>query len=151
MEENSMQKACFIKERYGIDCFTDDSGLEVKALNGAPGVYSARYAGPQRNSLDNNTKLLREMESEPHRSARFKSVISLIIGKEEHQFEGIVEGQLVKEPRGTNGFGYDPLFIPNGYDQTFAEMSAEEKNRISHRGLAVKKLVNYLQVINSEV
>ncbi len=146
MDENSMQKAQFIKDQYGIDCFADDSGLEVAALNGAPGVYSARYAGPQRNSRDNNLKLIKEMTGVTDRFARFRAAISLIIDQKAQQFEGIVEGHIIEEMRGSDGFGYDPLFTPKGYDVTFAEMSAEEKNKISHRGLAVQKLVDYLNL-----
>lgn len=144
MEENSMQKARFINNKYGVNCFSDDSGLEVKSLNGNPGVYSARYAGEQRNSLDNNIKLLREMEGFEDRTANFKAVISLIYDNKEYQFEGIVEGRIANEMSGIDGFGYDPLFIPEGYHQTFAEMGAKEKNDISHRGRAVNKLVDHL-------
>ncbi len=148
MEENSMQKAQYINNLYRIACFADDSGLEVKALEGAPGVYSARYAGPQRSREDNNIRLISEMQGITDRSARFKAVISLIVDQKEVQFEGIVEGHIVNEMRGIEGFGYDPLFIPSGYDITFSEMGSEEKNKISHRGLAVKKLVNYLKDLN---
>lgn len=147
MEENSMQKARFIKDQYGVDCFADDSGLEVHALGGAPGVYSARYAGPQRDSGDNNIKLIGEMSGVVDRSAQFRAVISLVVDKKEIQFEGVVEGKIITEIRGTEGFGYDPLFVPNGYDTTFAEMGSEEKNRISHRGLAVQKLVQHLTTL----
>jgi len=151
MEQNSMQKARFIKSQYGIDCFADDSGLEVKALNWAPGVYSARYAGIQRSSVDNNARLMQEMLGKTDRAARFKAVISLALGDSEHQFTGIVDGQIIKEMMGTDGFGYDPLFIPNGYSQTFAEMKGEEKNKISHRGLAITKLINHLQGLKKEI
>ena len=144
MEENSLQKAQFIYKKYNINCFADDSGLEVNALNGNPGVYSARYAGPQRNSIDNNNKVLKNMHGVIERSARFRAVISLILNGDEYQFEGVVNGSIVAEPTGQEGFGYDPIFIPVGSDVTFAQMSAEEKNSISHRGEAIRKLVDFL-------
>jgi len=148
MEENSLQKAEFIKNSYGVDCFADDSGLEVESINGDPGVRSARYAGPQRDSLDNNAKLLQELSGIENRSARFKSVISLVLGNSNIQFEGIVNGQIIEAFRGKEGFGYDPIFVPDGYEITFAEMEMEEKNQISHRGIAVNKLVEYLKTLN---
>lgn len=145
LEENSRQKAKYVIDNYGADCFADDSGLEVDALGGRPGVYSARFAGPQRNSLDNISKLLAELANHKNTSARFRAIITLITKAGEIQFEGIVEGRIIDELRGEGGFGYDPVFVPEGYTQTFAEMDDAEKNRISHRGRAVQKLIAYLQ------
>jgi XTP/dITP diphosphohydrolase len=145
IEGNASQKAYYIYDRYKINCFADDTGMEVKALFGAPGVYSARYAGESHNYEANLQKVLLEMSNELNRTARFKTVISLVIDGNEIQFEGIVNGKLLYEKRGENGFGYDPIFLPDGYNQTFAEMSAELKNSISHRGIAVRKLTEYLQ------
>ena len=145
LEGNASQKSHYIKERTGLDCFADDTGLEVVALNGAPGVHSARYATDGHDFEANNRFLLKNMEGVTDRRARFRTVISLLMNGEEHLFEGIVEGRIIDHEMGHKGFGYDPLFIPDGYDRTFAEMSAEEKNAISHRGRAVKKLVEYLQ------
>ena len=150
MEENSLQKAQFIFDRYQINCFADDSGLEVDALNGAPGVYSARYAGPQRSHEDNNQKLLTELSEAAIRTGRFKAVISLIIGGEVRQFEGVVEGTIARSLQGEGGFGYDPLFIPSGYEITFAEMSDQKKNRLSHRGIAIARLVDYLKGLSND-
>ncbi|UZR93247.1 non-canonical purine NTP diphosphatase [Chondrinema litorale] len=147
IEGNSEQKAQYVKDHYQIDCFADDTGLEVIALNNEPGVYSARYAGPQRNSDDNIALVLKNLESKTDRSAQFKTVITLIYKGETKAFEGIVKGEITDKPTGTNGFGYDPVFKPEGYDRTFAELSSEEKNKISHRGLAVEKLVAYLENI----
>ena len=141
---NALLKARHIYERFNINCFADDSGLEVEALNGAPGVYSARYAGPQKKDEDNNQKLLSELKDRSNRKACFKTVIALIINGEEQIFEGIIEGVILHEKQGTQGFGYDPLFKPNGYSKTFAEISISEKSKISHRGLAVNKLVDFL-------
>jgi XTP/dITP diphosphohydrolase len=141
---NALQKARFVYDNYKANCFADDTGLEVEALNGAPGVYSARYAGEQKNAGDNCMKLLKEMASVSNRKARFRTVIALIIDGREHLFEGIVEGRINTELRGSNGFGYDPLFIPEGSQKTFAEMDLIEKNRISHRARAVNKLVDFL-------
>lgn len=140
LDENASLKARYVYERTGLNCFADDTGLEVEALNGAPGVRSARYATDGHDFAANNRKLLHELEGKSYRKARFRTVISLIIDGEEHQVEGIVEGRIATEESGAEGFGYDPLFIPDGYDRTFAEMSAEEKNAISHRGRAVKNL-----------
>jgi XTP/dITP diphosphohydrolase len=147
LEQNASQKAWFIYNRYGIDCFADDTGLEVDALNGAPGVYSARYAGEQRNSLDNINKLLANLKGKKNRDAQFRTVIALIIDKQEHLFEGIVRGKIIDTLRGRDGFGYDPIFVPNEYTQTFAEMDLILKNSISHRGLAIGKLTSYLNAI----
>ncbi|RXQ87615.1 non-canonical purine NTP diphosphatase [Ancylomarina salipaludis] len=144
LEENASQKAHYIYERFGLNCFADDTGLEVKALNNEPGVYSARYAGSARSSKDNMRKVLDKLEGIDERSARFRTVISLIIDGEEMQFEGIVNGEILFEEKGTDGFGYDPIFQPESYDVSFAEMSLSDKNKISHRGNAVRKLVEYL-------
>ena len=143
-EENAISKARYIKEHYGYDCFADDSGLEVTALNNAPGVFSARYAGEPSNSQRNIEKLMHEMQGKEERSARFRTCIAYLTGEEERYFEGCVEGNIIDTLRGCNGFGYDPLFVPCGYDITFAEMSSEEKNKISHRAIAVQKLIEYL-------
>lgn len=144
IEGNASQKSHYLYERTGADCFADDTGLEVEALGGEPGVRSARYAGPGHDSERNMELLLRNMEGITDRRARFRTVISLILDGEEHLFEGIVEGVLLTVPRGTNGFGYDPIFVPDGYAETFAEMSDEAKNAISHRGRAVAKLAAFL-------
>lgn len=142
--ENASQKSHFIYDRYKINCFADDTGLEIEALNGEPGVYSARYAGEKASYEDNMYKTLREMNGKTNRNARFITVISLIIDGKEYFFEGIVNGKITVEPHGSDGFGYDPIFMPEGYDITFAQMSAELKNSISHRGLAMQKLVDFL-------
>lgn len=144
LEGNAAIKAKFVKEHYGYDCFADDTGLEVDALNGAPGVYSARYAGPAHDSAANVALLMRNMEGVTDRKARFRTVIALIEGNDIVEMEGTVEGVIIDELRGSNGFGYDPVFMPEGYDVTFAEMDAAEKNRISHRGRATEKLRKYL-------
>ncbi len=145
LEENALTKSKTIAEKFMINCFADDTGLEVDALNGAPGVYSARYAGKNCSFQDNVNKLLYEMQAHKNRKAKFRTVISLIINKKEYQFEGEVKGHIATDKTGTEGFGYDPVFIPNGYPISFAEMDLEEKNKISHRGLAVKKLVEFLK------
>ncbi len=145
IEGNASQKSRYLYERTGDDCFADDTGLEVEALGGEPGVRSARYAGPGHDSERNMELLLRNMKGATNRRARFRTVISLILDGEEHLFEGIVEGALLTAPRGTNGFGYDPIFVPDGYAETFAEMSDEAKNAISHRGRAVAKLAAFLK------
>jgi XTP/dITP diphosphohydrolase len=141
---NAKQKAHFIKDKYGFDCFADDTGLEVKALDGEPGVLSARYAGAERSSDANMDKVLNGLEQESDRSAQFRTVVCLILNEEEHLFEGIARGSIRKERSGSEGFGYDPIFEPEGYDITFAEMDMETKNKISHRGKAVGKLVEFL-------
>jgi len=143
IEGNAIQKADYIKTHYGLDCFADDTGLEVMALDGAPGVYSARYAGPQRNADDNMNLLLSELASKDNRSARFKTVIAMHFQGEFITFEGICEGEITKSKTGTKGFGYDPIFQPKSFEKTFAEISLEEKNRIGQRGKAVSKLVTY--------
>lgn len=145
LQENAWQKAYFVKEHFGYDCFADDTGLEVAALNGAPGVYSARYAGEHCSFDDNVAKMLREMEGKSNRKARFRTVIALIKNGETHYFEGIVDGEILTERHGSEGFGYDPIFRPEGYEKSFAELSLEEKNSISHRGRAVAKLIEFLK------
>lgn len=141
---NALLKARFIYENYQMDCFADDTGLEVEALDGAPGVYSARYAGDAHNSEANMKKLLHDLEGVENRKARFRTVFALIIDGKEHLFEGIINGEITKTRRGASGFGYDPIFIPEGYTQTFAEMGNPLKNKISHRALATNKLCNFL-------
>ncbi|MDE5708847.1 MAG: RdgB/HAM1 family non-canonical purine NTP pyrophosphatase [Alistipes sp.] len=147
IEGNALQKARYLYERTGRDCFADDTGLEVEALGGAPGVHSARYATDGHDFAANNRLLLKNLAGQENRRARFRTVIALIIRGEEHLFEGIVEGRIVDAERGTEGFGYDPLFIPEDGDKTFAEMNAEEKNAVSHRGRAVRRLADYLHSI----
>jgi len=147
LEANAAQKSIYIWDKYGIDCFADDTGLEIEALGNEPGVYSARYAGEGRNAFDNMLKVLEKMKNETDRNARFRCVISLILDGKERQFEGIVEGTILTEKHGDAGFGYDPIFKPHGFKQSFAEMSADDKNQISHRGRAVMKLVDYLKNI----
>jgi XTP/dITP diphosphohydrolase len=146
LEGNSLQKAQYLFDHYKLACVSDDSGLEVESLNGEPGVYSARYAGPQRDSDDNIDLLLRKLESQTNRKARFRTVITLIdeFGNP-RLFEGIVNGRIINARKGVDGFGYDPVFIPDGYDQTFAEMALELKNTISHRARAIQKLISFLQ------
>ena len=144
IEGNAIQKANYVKNKYGYDCFADDTGLEVKALNGAPGVYSARFAGVQRNAEDNMNKLLEELKYLSNRSAQFKTVIALHINGKIEVFEGICQGEIIKTRQGEQGFGYDPIFQPIGYDQTFAEMDLVLKNKISHRGKAIKQLISFL-------
>ena len=145
LDENASIKARYVYKRTGLDCFADDTGLEVEALNGAPGVHSARYATDGHDFAANNRKLLRELNGITNRRARFRTVISLIRGGKELHVEGIVRGTIATEESGNEGFGYDPLFIPEGYDHTFADMSADEKNAISHRGRAVAELVKALK------
>lgn len=142
-EENSRQKSRFVWENYNLPCFADDSGLEVDALNGEPGVYSARYSG-SRDMEQNIALVLKKMEGVQNRRARFRTVISLLLEGEIHLFEGAVEGVLLEKKMGAEGFGYDPLFVPDGFVQTFAEMSAGQKNQLSHRGEAVRKMVEFL-------
>jgi XTP/dITP diphosphohydrolase len=144
LEANSLQKAKYLYDNYQVDCFADDTGLEVQALGGEPGVYSARYAGLQRSHADNVNLLLKNLVNKPDRSARFRTVITLIQNGNITQFEGIVNGKIIEDLRGTEGFGYDPIFIPEGYDKTFAEMELIEKAKISHRGRAFEKLVEFL-------
>ena len=144
LEGNALIKAKYIFNNYHLDCFADDTGLEVEALNGAPGVYSARYAGDAHNSEANMQKLLSDLEGIENRKAQFRTVFALIIDGKDHLFEGIVKGVITKSRRGTSGFGYDPIFIPEGYTQTYAEMGKELKSKISHRALATNKLCNFL-------
>lgn len=139
---NAIQKVRYVKEHYGYDCFADDSGLEVDALDGAPGVYSARYSGG--GSEANMDKLLQNLTDENERGAQFRTVIALLIGEELRFFEGVVRGTIIRDRRGEGGFGYDPIFVPDGYDRTFAELGSEVKNRISHRAKAVEKLAECL-------
>ena len=143
---NAGQKSHYLYDRFHCDCFADDTGLEVEALNGAPGVYSARYAGPGKDSEENIDKLLSELEGKENRRARFRTVISLILDGEEYTFEGIVNGTILTERHGSHGFGYDPVFQPDGYNCSFAELSMEEKNKISHRGKAIEQLIRFLYV-----
>ena len=144
LEANASQKSWYIWDRYQLDCFSDDTGLEIAALNNEPGVHSARYAGEGKNSEDNIEKVLSKLSGENNRKACFRCVISLIIGGREYFFEGRVDGGILTERRGAAGFGYDPIFLPDGYTQSFAEMNADLKNSISHRGRAVQKLVRFL-------
>ena len=144
LEENSLLKAQYVKENYGFDCFADDTGLEVQALNNAPGVYSARYAGETKDPLANMQKLLKELENKKDRRAQFRTIISLILENNIYQFEGKIEGYIGEKPKGNAGFGYDPLFVPDGYEETFAELGLEIKNKISHRSQAVNKLKAFL-------
>jgi XTP/dITP diphosphohydrolase len=143
-EGNALLKAQYVWENCKLSCFADDSGLEVEALGGAPGVYSARYAGLQKSDNDNINLLLQNLGDSPNLNAQFHTVIALILNGEAHYFEGIIKGKITKERRGNNGFGYDPIFIPDGYDCTFAEMNLAEKNTISHRAQAVRKLIHFL-------
>ena len=145
IEGNAILKANYVTEKYGFDCFADDTGLEVDALNGAPGVYSARYAGEQKDANDNMDKLLSELKDESNRKANFKTVIALNLNGKQNLFTGIINGKIIEEKIGTNGFGYDPIFVADGFDKTFAELSMEEKSTISHRGIAVKELILFLQ------
>lgn len=141
--ENAKQKTDFLVNKYGLNCFGDDSGLEIDALNGEPGVYSARYSGT-RDMQKNISVVLEKLTHESNRNARFKTVISLYLNQQQYFFEGSIEGKIIMELKGTDGFGYDPIFIPNGFSKTFAEMTAEEKNKISHRAIAVSKLAEFL-------
>ena len=145
LEGNARQKAMYIHENYGMDCFADDTGLEVEALDGAPGVFSARYAGDGHDSEANIQKLLKELEGKENRKAQFRTAICLIMEGKEYLFEGIVKGSIIEEKRGGAGFGYDPIFVPEGYDQTFAELGNDVKNTISHRARAVEKLCTFLK------
>lgn len=144
IEGNAILKADYVTQKFGYNCFADDTGLEVEALNGAPGVYSARYAGEQKDANDNMDKLLQHLQGKPNRAAQFKTVIALNLNGEQHLFTGIIKGEIIEKKIGSNGFGYDPIFVADGYDKTFAELTIEEKSGISHRGLAVKELVSFL-------
>lgn len=144
LEENAIIKANYITEKYGLPCFADDTGLEIDALNGEPGVYSARYAGEDKNADKNMDLVLQKLQHKTNRKAQFKTVIALNINNEQHLFTGIVEGEIRNKKIGTNGFGYDPIFEPENLGKTFAEMTLEEKNKLSHRGRAVEKLIDFL-------
>ena len=145
LEDNAAQKAYYVYDNYGYDCFSDDTGLEIEALDGRPGVYSARYAGEDCVAEDNMQKVLAEMQGEDNRDACFRTIISLVIDGKEFQFEGQVDGQIIPEKWGNKGFGYDPIFLPDGYQESFAQMPMSQKSVISHRGLAVKALVDFLK------
>lgn len=146
LEGNALLKSSYIYKNYHLDCFADDTGLEVEALNGAPGVYSARYAGGEGHDAQANMlKLLHELDGKENRKAQFRTAISLILDGKEYLFEGVIKGKIIKEKRGDSGFGYDPVFMPEGYDRTFAELGNDIKNQISHRALAVQKLCEFLQ------
>ena len=145
LQENALQKASYIFNKTGENCFADDTGLEIQALNNQPGVYSARYAGENCTSEDNIQKVLSKLNGIKNRNAKFKTVITLILNNKTYFFEGEVKGIILEEKTGDKGFGYDPIFRPNGFDVSFAQMSTQQKNEISHRGLAVKKLVEFLQ------
>lgn len=147
LQGNASQKSHFLYDKFGCNCFADDTGLEVVALDGAPGIYSARYAGEAKDPEANMQKLLKELEGKESRKARFRTVISLIWEGQEYFFEGIVEGVILSEKRGEEGFGYDPIFQPDGYDRSFAQLTMQEKNEISHRGRAVQKLLQFLQSV----
>ncbi len=148
LHKNALQKARVVHQFCGLDVFSDDTGLEVEALNGAPGVYSARYAGVNCSFQDNVKKLLKALNSEENRKAKFRTVIALILNNKEYTFDGVVEGEITKEQSGSEGFGYDPIFKPEGFETTFAEMTSEAKNKISHRGRAVQKLATFLKTKN---
>jgi len=145
LEGNSLQKAKYVSDKFNISCFADDTGLEVEILGGAPGVYSARYAGEQRSSEDNMNLLLEKLVNQTNRKARFRTVITLILDNQTYQFEGIANGEILESKRGEKGFGYDPLFLPEGMNKSMAELTSTEKNAISHRGEAVRKLVAFLK------
>lgn len=145
LEGNASQKAFYVYNNFNYNCFADDTGLEIEALNGEPGVYSARYAGEEKSAEANMNKVLVKLAKIKTRSARFRTVISLVIDGVETQFEGVVEGEILTEKRGGSGFGYDPIFQPNGFEKSFAEMNLTDKNKISHRGRAVEKLVTHLK------
>ena len=148
LEGNALQKAEYIYNNYQLNCFADDTGLEVEALNGAPGVYSARYAGEGHDSEANMQKLLKELEGKENRNAQFRTAFALIIDGKKELFEGIVKGKIITQKKGSEGFGYDPLFVPDGYTETFAELGADIKNKISHRAVATHKLCEYLNTLS---
>jgi XTP/dITP diphosphohydrolase len=145
IEENAIMKANYVTQKYGYDCFADDTGLEVDALNGEPGVFSARYAGEQRNADDNMDKLLGALDNKTNRKAQFKTVIALNLNGKQHLFTGIARGEITLEKTGNQGFGYDPIFKPEGFTETFAQLSLEEKGKISHRGKATEQLIAFLK------
>lgn len=150
LEENALLKARYVHKKTGMNCFADDTGLEVEALNGEPGVRSARYAGEGKDFRENMELLLSEMREKKDRNARFRSVIALIFNEKEYLFEGVINGSLTEIPAGEHGFGYDPIFIPEGYDITFAQMPESEKNKISHRAIAIKKLTDFLLPLSNQ-
>lgn len=145
IEENAKLKADYVRQHYNLNCFADDTGLEVTALNGAPGVYSARYAGPSNDAHANMDKLLDNLKEQKDRSARFKTVVALFLSSSEIFFTGLCEGKITHEKYGEKGFGYDPIFKPTGYEETFAQISSEEKGKIGHRGKAIRQLIFYLE------
>ena len=147
IEGNAIIKANYVTEHFGFNCFADDTGLEVEALNGEPGVYSARYAGEQKDANDNMDLLIEKLKNQPNRRAQFKTIIALNLNGKQHLFEGIIKGKIIKEKIGNHGFGYDPIFVADGYTKTFAELAIDEKATISHRGIAVQKLINFMQNI----
>ncbi len=149
IEGNALIKVRYVKQKYGYDCFADDTGLEVEALDGQPGVYSARYAGKAKSATANTEKLLQNLKDKENRKAQFKTVIALSLGDEELRFEGICKGAITETPQGDGGFGYDPVFMPEGYEVTFAQMPLAEKNDIGHRGRATQKLLAYLNKLTS--
>ena len=144
LEGNALQKARYVYEHYQLNCFAEDTGLEIEALNGDPGVYTARYAGPERDPNNNMDLVLKNLNGHNNRKARFRTVVALILDGKEYTFEGIVNGSIALQKQGSGGFGYDPIFIPELYDRTFAEIPLTEKNKISHRGRAIRKLINFL-------
>jgi XTP/dITP diphosphohydrolase len=144
LEHNALEKAKYVYDNYGVSCFADDTGLEVEALDNAPGVYSGRFAGEPRSDARNVELLLQKLDGQPNRRARFRTVVALILEGEEHKFEGVANGVITEKRSGDKGFGYDPVFRPEGFEETFAEMSMEDKNQISHRGKAVEKLADFL-------
>lgn len=144
LKENALIKAKYVKDKFGLDCFADDTGLEVDALNNAPGIYSSRYAGPNCDLEDNMQKLLQDLQGLKNRKAQFRTVIALILNGKEYYFEGVVKGEIIHQKKGSNGFGYDPIFKPIGYDKTFGELPEKIKNSLSHRAIATQKLVDFL-------
>jgi len=147
IEENASEKSHYIYKRYELDCFADDTGLEIDALDGRPGVFSARYAGEGKDFDDNMNKVLSELQNISNRKARFRTVISLILDGNEYQFEGIVNGQILTQKIGKKGFGYDPIFQPDGFSKSFAQLTMKEKNKISHRGMAIQKMIEFLNIL----
>jgi len=145
LEGNSLQKAQYVYDQYGVNCFADDTGLEIPSLGGEPGVYSARYAGEQRSNDDNMVLVMERLEGKNNRNAQFRTVITLIIDGKQQQFQGVVKGEIITKRAGSEGFGYDPIFCPDGHSKTFAEMSRSDKNKISHRGHAIRQLIDYLK------
>jgi XTP/dITP diphosphohydrolase len=145
LEGNALLKARYVREKYGFDCFADDTGLEIEALNFAPGVISARYAGEQRNMADNIAKVMQELDGKASRKAQFRTIVAYLKGDQEYTFEGKVLGEITAQQSGTGGFGYDSIFRPEGFNETFAELGSAQKNAISHRALAIKKLIQFIQ------